>query len=101
MRMNDKSIWWSMAIKNSVCMVCWFVLAIIFGKWWIALFAALFMTSYETKHQYYRVCDVCGKHGPNADTYNSAIDAAKESGWIHITEGNKDYCPECKTKYKF
>ncbi len=93
--MMNKTIW-AIALKNSICMICWATLAIIFNKWWIALFAAFFMTEYTTKHQYYRVCDNCGKHSSNADTYNGALDAAKESGWVHVVEGNKDYCPECR-----
>lgn len=36
-----KSVYWSVAIKNSIVMICWTALAIYFGKWWIALFAAL------------------------------------------------------------
>lgn len=39
--MDTKRIWLAWAIKNSVCMICWTALAIIFGKWWIALFAVL------------------------------------------------------------
>ena len=82
--------------KNSICVICWTVLAVIFGKWWIALFAVLFMSSYKTGINYYRVCDKCGKRGPVANTYNDALDKAKATGWIHIVEGNKDYCPNCR-----
>ena len=97
----NKNIYWSIAIKNSICVICFTALAIIFHKWWIVLFAALFMTSYETKHRYYRVCDKCGKHSPEADSYNEALDKAKAAGWVHIVDGNKDYCPECKIKLDF
>jgi hypothetical protein len=48
-----------------------------------------------------KVCDNCGKHSPSSDTYNGALDVAKESGWVHIVDGNKDYCPECQFKYEF
>lgn len=41
----EKHVVWAWAIKNSVVIVCWLLLAIHFGKWWIALFAALFTTS--------------------------------------------------------
>jgi hypothetical protein len=88
-----------MAIKNSVCMICWSVLAIIFDKWWIALFAALFMTSYTTQtdvKKYYRVCDKCGKYSPYADSHNGALEKAKAAGWVHYADDNKDYCPECQ-----
>lgn len=94
----NKSIYWSVAIKNSICVTCWTALAIIFHKWWIALFAVLFLTSIETKHKSYRVCDICGKLSPYADSYNEALDKAKAAGWVHHVDGNKDYCPECKDK---
>jgi len=41
---EHKHLWWAWAIKSSVNIICWTVLAIFFGKWWIALFAALFST---------------------------------------------------------
>ena len=97
----NNNIYWSIAIKNSICVICFTALAIIFHKWWIILFAALFMTSYETKRNYYRVCDCCGKHSHYADTYNDALDKAKAAGWVHYVKGNKDYCPECKINYEF
>lgn len=40
----NKSVYWAWAIKNSVCVIAWVVLAIMFNKWWIALFAILFMS---------------------------------------------------------
>lgn len=93
--MNKNTIG-SIALKNSICMICWTALAVIFNKWWIALFAALFMTEYTTNHQYYRKCDNCGKHSPSADTYNDALKKAKLAGWIHFPESNMDYCPDCQ-----
>ncbi len=39
--MNKTKIEWAYACKNAVIMVCWTVLAITFGKWWIALFSFL------------------------------------------------------------
>lgn len=53
------------------------------------------MSSLKTKYKNYRVCDNCGKHGPYADSYNEVLEKAKEAGWVHYTDGNKDYCPEC------
>jgi len=94
----DKNLYWSVAIKNSICVICWTALAIIFHKWWIALFGALFLTSIETSNKHYRVCDGCGKRSRPTKNYNSALDLAKADGWIHIVDGNKDYCPECKMK---
>ena len=92
----NKNIIGSIALKNSICMICWTVLAVIFNKWWIAIFAVFFMTEYTTKSQYYRVCDNCGKHSPSADTHNDALKKAKLAGWIHFPESNIDYCPECQ-----
>lgn len=96
--MDNKSIYWSVAIKNSICIICWTALAIIFHKWWIALFAALFLNSVSTKNNYYRVCDGCGKHSPYSDSHNEALNRAKVAGWIHYVDGNRDYCPECQKK---
>ena len=92
----NKTIIWACAIKNSIAIIAWIALAIVFNKWWIALFAALFISGLKTKYKNYRVCDRCGKHSPYADSYNEALDKAKETGWLHIVEGNKDYCPDCR-----
>lgn len=92
----DKNTLYIWAAKNSIAIIAWTVLAIIFNKWWIALFAALFMSSLETKYKNYRICDKCGKHSPYADSYNEALYKAKEAGWVHHLEGNKDYCPDCQ-----
>ena len=91
----NKNLIWAWAIKNSIAIIAWVTLAIIFNKWWIALFGLLFMSDLKTK-QNYRVCDGCGKHSPYADSCNEALDEAKEAGWLHIVDGNKDYCPECR-----
>lgn len=92
----DKNTLYIWAAKNSIALIAWVVLAIVFNKWWIALFAALFMSSLETKYKNYRICDKCGKHSPYADSYNEALDKAKKAGWVHHLEGNKDYCPDCQ-----
>ena len=34
----NKDIWWAWALKNSISIVCWTILAIYFNKWWIALY---------------------------------------------------------------
>ncbi len=94
----NKNIYWSVAIENSIIMICFTALAIIFDKWWVALFAMLFF-SYVKSNKYHRVCDRCGKHSPYADSYNGALDKAKAAGWIHHVDGNKDYCPECKMNF--
>jgi hypothetical protein len=92
----NKTLIWAWAIKNSVAIIAWAALAIVFNKWWIALFGILFISDLETKYKNYKVCDKCGKHSPYADSHNEALDKAKEAGWIHVVEGNLDYCPECK-----
>ena len=25
-----------------------------------------------------------------------SLDKAKEAGWLHVVEGNLDYCPDCR-----
>ena len=94
----NKSIIWAWAIKNSICVICWTALAIVFHKWWIALFSALFFSDLKTNIGNYRVCDGCGKHSPYACNHNEALDKAKAAGWIHQVDGNKDYCPECSKR---
>lgn len=42
---------WSVALKNAIAIICWTFLAWHFGKWWIALFGALFLTSVEWGHK--------------------------------------------------
>lgn len=94
----EKHAWWAWAIKNSIAVLTWASLAIIFGIWWIALFGLLFLNGFTTKEiqKHYRVCDKCGKRSPYANNYNEALDKAKEADWLHIVNGNKDYCPDCK-----
>ena len=96
----DKSFIWAWAFKNIIAILAWVTLAVLFDKWWIALFGLLFMSYVEVRHKSYRVCDGCGKHSPYANNYNEALDKAKEAGWVHYVDGNKDYCPECVRKEK-
>lgn len=46
--MNKNSIW-AWVIDNAINIICWTVLAIVFNKWWIALFAILFVSSIKDK----------------------------------------------------
>ena len=92
----DRDFIWAWAIKNSIVVLSWAALAVIFHKWWIALFAGLFVNSLTTKYKSYMVCDKCGKHSPYADSYNEALDKAKLAGWVHYVDGNRDHCPECQ-----
>ena len=94
--MNNKTLIWAWAIKNSIVIIAWTALAIVFHKWWIALFAALFINGLQTERRYARFCDKCGKKSLYANSYNEALDKAKEAGWLHIVEGNLDYCPDCR-----
>ena len=94
--MNNKNTIWACAISNMLYISCWTILAFVFDRWWIALFAILFLSFPATIHKYYRVCDGCGKHSESADSYNGALDKAKAAGWIHHVDGNKDYCPSCQ-----
>lgn len=92
----NKNVWWACIIYNVICVICLTILAIMFNKWWIILFEILFVSFPKTKHEYYRICDKCGKHSEYADSYNTALDKAKAAGWIHYVDGNKDYCPDCQ-----
>ena len=96
----DKTTIWALMLKNIIVVLIWGALAMLFDKWWIALFALLFVSDIQTKIKSYRVCDGCGKHSPYANSYNEALDKAKEAGWIHYVDGNRDYCPECIRKEK-
>ena len=96
---TNNQIYWILAIENSIIMICFAALAIAFHKWWIVLFASLFF-SYVKSRKYYRVCDGCGKHSPDADSYNGALDRAKLNGWVHYVDNDRDYCPDCKNVFK-
>lgn len=96
----DKITIWALMLKNIIVVLIWGALAVLFDKWWIALFAILFMSYIKVEDKKYRVCDGCGKHSPYANSYNEALDKAKEAGWVHYVDGNRDYCPECIRKEK-
>ena len=97
--MNNKNTIWACAINNMICISCWTILALMFDRWWIALFALLFFAFPSSVKKYYRTCDGCGKQSPYADSYNEALDKAKDAGWIHYVDGNKDYCPGCQMEF--
>ena len=44
--MNAYTAW---AIKNIVALICWTALAIVFNKWWIALFVVFCLLDLKTK----------------------------------------------------
>lgn len=97
-----KSTW--RIIYNIVVVCAWVTLAIVVGKWWIALFSGLFlmMSGIEIKTKYYyRTCDKCGKHSDYSHKSPSdAIKISKEQGWVHIDDGDRDYCPDCWEEMK-
>lgn len=47
--MDNKHLWWACAIENGINLICWTVLAIIFGHWWIVFFSILFMSYAKNK----------------------------------------------------
>lgn len=44
---NETKLLIALLIKNTVTLVCFAALAMFFGKWWISLFAILFLTNYK------------------------------------------------------
>ena len=48
--MDDRHAWWAWAVKNSVVVSCQTALAIHFDKWWISLFASLFVSSLKLNY---------------------------------------------------
>ena len=90
-----KNTIWACVIIDLISIACWTILAIIFGRWWIALFALLFFILPKAVKKYNRICDGCGKRSPNADSYNEGLDKAKAAGWVHIADSDEDYCPDC------
>ena len=50
-------IYWSIALENSVAVICWTFLAWHFDKWWIALFSVLFMTTAKWRESDERKAD--------------------------------------------
>lgn len=93
-----KNTVWACVANNIIAMSCCIVLAVVFDRWWISLFALLFFTLPKTIKHYYRTCDGCGKTSRWADSHETAILKAESDGWVHFEDGNRDYCPECKNK---
>lgn len=88
-------------IYNAINIICFTVLAILFHKWWIVLFAALFLLTPKSsfKQQRFRVCDNCGRWSESGKTPEEAIERAQRCGWVHL-DNDKDYCPECTLQIK-
>jgi hypothetical protein len=86
------------AIYNSIDLVCFTILAIVFNKWWIIFFALLFIMIPQVKLRHRRKCDGCGIQSDYGDSPDDAIKNAVRNGWVHIDDSDKDYCPECARK---
>lgn len=84
-----------LTITNTISVICWTILAIVFKHWWIALFGLLFLSYPTLVHKYYRVCDKCGATSPYAETQEEAIKLAEKHGWKHYKTTNEDFCPKC------
>ena len=94
--METKNILLLCIISNSIALICFTVLAILFNHWWIILFALLFHSLPSISR--YRICDKCGKISPYANTREEAINLAVKRGWVHYEDGDLDYCPDCKNE---
>ena len=93
--MKNDGIYLLWAIRDSLCVSCWVALAMVFDKWWIALFGLLCISNLKTYPAYFRICDGCGKHSEISESIDGALEKAKAAGWFHYENG-KDYCPDCQ-----
>lgn len=44
---HNKILNWQVLIKNSITLICFTILAIVFNKWWLVLFSIIFWTFIE------------------------------------------------------
>ena len=96
----NKHTLWAVVIQNSIAVICWVILAVFFGKWWIALFSILFLSG-GVKTQAHMICDGCGRYSPYAKTHAEAIEKELEAGWVRRARQDgkwEDFCPECQAK---
>lgn len=93
----NKCPWLVVMIYNIICIICWAALAIIFEKWWITLFAILFISTFKSIGTTI-YCDECGKTGPSGNSSEEARKKAKEAGWMYYPVTNTDCCPDCMMK---
>lgn len=87
-------------IYNILNLAIFGALALVFEKWWIILFALLFVLVPTRKVMHKRTCDICGKSTKSCDTPEEAIKEAERCGWIHIDKTDSDFCPECAHKIR-
>ena len=95
--MNVKTIK-EVIIYNIIVLVCFTVLAVVFNKWWVILFAFLFCAFPKYNGRRFRICDCCGRASESGATSEEAIERAEKCGWRHIEGTDKDFCPECLVK---
>lgn len=86
-------------VKNVAVLCIFAALACIFDKWWIVLFASLFLSGYKTEiPRHFLVCDSCGAKGPIGNNVEEArMKAKREKWWRGVDHNGKhvDYCPVC------
>lgn len=86
-------------IYNIANMACWTLLALAFGRWWIALFSILFFATMKNGERYF-YCDHCGAISPTGKNLEEADKKGREAGWIRrkTEKGWEDICPDCQRK---
>ena len=84
-------------IYNAINLICFTILAILFNKLWIVLFAVLFLMipGAKFKGKCWRTCDGCGRWSESGETATEAIMRAEKCGWLHINSTDKDFCTDC------
>lgn len=89
-------------IYNAINLICFTLLTIVFNKWWIILFAFLFIMipTSKFKGQKFRVCDGCGRFSESDKTVEESIQRAEKCGWLHMSTNDKDFCPDCLRRIK-
>jgi len=97
--MNSKTwAYLSWAIKNIVAMICWTIIAITFNRWWLMLFAILFLSDLTNKKYHTRfICDCCGEELPFEGSYSEAVIEKRKAGWTRKRRGEAwlDICKNC------
>jgi hypothetical protein len=89
-------------LYNIINLICFTLLAILFNKWWIILFAVLFLMipSAKFRGKCWRICDGCGRWSESGENVTEAIERAEKCGWLHMAAEDKDFCPECLAKIR-
>ena len=54
----------------------------------------------KTDAKHCRVCDGCHRRSESAKTVEEAIERSKRCGWVHVEDGNLDFCPDCVAHVK-